>query len=66
MTSLFEKERPEWVCHTAGRAGVRPSIQDLFVYIHSNIRGTTMLMELSYKYNTKNIVFASSSSVYGG
>jgi len=66
MTSLFDKERPEWVCHMAARAGVRPSIQDPFVYIHSNIRGTTMLMELSHKYNVKNFVFASSSSVYGG
>jgi len=66
MTDLFENERPEWVCHMAARAGVRPSIQDPFVYIHSNIRGTTMLMELSHKYNVKNFVFASSSSVYGG
>ena len=42
MTDLFEKERPDWVCHMAARAGVRPSIQDLFVYILSNIRGTTI------------------------
>ena len=66
MTDLFEKERPEWVCHMAARAGVRPSIQDPFVYIHSNIRGTTLLMELSHKFGVKNFVFASSSSVYGG
>jgi len=66
MTDLFEKESPEWVCHMAARAGVRPSIQDPFVYIHSNIRGTTLLMELSHKFGVKNFVFASSSSVYGG
>lgn len=66
MAKVFEKERPQWVCHMAARAGVRPSIQDPFVYIHSNIRGTTLLMELSNKYNVKNFVFASSSSVYGG
>merc|ERR1719354_1124588 len=66
MLDVFEQERPEWVCHMAARAGVRPSIQDPFVYIHSNIRGTTLLMELSNKYNVKNFVFASSSSVYGG
>ena len=66
MLNVFEKERPEWVCHMAARAGVRPSIQDPYVYIHSNIRGTTNLMELSHKYNVKNFVFASSSSVYGG
>jgi UDP-glucuronate 4-epimerase len=66
MLNLFETERPQWVCHMAARAGVRPSIQDPYVYIHSNIRGTTNLMELSHKFNVKNFVFASSSSVYGG
>ena len=66
MLDVFEKERPEWVCHMAARAGVRPSIQDPFIYIHSNIKGTTQLMELSHKFGVKNFVFASSSSVYGG
>ena len=66
MNEIFETERPEWVCHMAARAGVRPSIDDPFVYIHSNIEGTTRLMELSAKYGVKNFVFASSSSVYGG
>lgn len=66
MANIFEDERPDWVCHMAARAGVRPSIQDPFVYIHSNIKGTTQLMELSAKYGVKNFVFASSSSVYGG
>ena len=28
MLQLFEKERPQWVCHMAARAGVRPSVQD--------------------------------------
>ena len=66
MEEIFEKEKPGWVCHLAARAGVSPSIQDPFVYIHSNIKGTTQLMELSAKHDVKNFVFASSSSVYGG
>ena len=66
MTSIFEDDKPEWVCHMAARAGVRPSIEDPYVYIHSNIEGTTRLMELSAKFGVKNFVFASSSSVYGG
>lgn len=66
MTQIFETENIKWVCHMAARAGVRPSIQDPYVYIHSNIKGTTHLMELSAKYNIENFVFASSSSVYGG
>jgi len=63
---VFEKECPTWVRHMAARAGVRPSIEDPFVYIHSNIKGTTQLMELSHEFGVKNFVFASSSSVYGG
>eukprot|EP00592_Proboscia_alata_P016264 CAMPEP_0194394904 /NCGR_PEP_ID=MMETSP0174-20130528/124115_1 /TAXON_ID=216777 /ORGANISM="Proboscia alata, Strain PI-D3" /LENGTH=421 /DNA_ID=CAMNT_0039190757 /DNA_START=112 /DNA_END=1381 /DNA_ORIENTATION=- len=66
MLEVFESEQPQWVCHMAARAGVRPSIADPFVYIHSNIRGTTQLMELSHKFGVQNFVFASSSSVYGG
>lgn len=66
MHHVFETTAPEWICHLAARAGVRPSISDPFVYIHSNIKGTTQLMELSHKFHVKNFVFASSSSVYGG
>jgi UDP-glucuronate 4-epimerase len=66
MTTIFETEQPQWVCHMAARAGVRPSINDPKVYIHSNIKGTTQLLELSAKYGVQNFVFASSSSVYGG
>jgi UDP-glucuronate 4-epimerase len=66
MSQIFEEEQPKWVCHMAARAGVRPSIQNPFVYIHSNIEGTTRLMELSARHGVANFVFASSSSVYGG
>jgi UDP-glucuronate 4-epimerase len=66
ISQVFENEQPKWICHMAARAGVRPSIQDPFVYIHSNIHGTTQLMELAHKFGVQNFCFASSSSVYGG
>ena len=44
---------------------MRPSIEDPFIYIHSNIEGTTRLLDLARQYNCKNFVYASSSSVYG-
>jgi len=66
MIKIFATENPKWVCHMAARAGVRPSIADPYVYIHSNIKGTTQLLELSHKFGVLNFVFASSSSVYGG
>jgi len=66
ITGVFERERPRWIVHMAARAGVRPSIQDPFIYVRSNIDGTTRLMELARNYKNCNFVFASSSSVYGG
>jgi UDP-glucuronate 4-epimerase len=66
VNEIFETEQPKWVCHMAARAGVRPSIEDPYVYIHSNIEGTTRLMEISARHGVQNFVFASSSSVYGG
>lgn len=65
ITDVFEKEEPEWIVHMAARAGVRPSIDDPFIYIHSNIEGTTRLLELAVRFKCRNFVFASSSSVYG-
>lgn len=50
----------------AARAGVRPSIKDPFIYVHSNILGTVKLMDRAVRHNVQNFVFASSSSVYGG
>lgn len=66
ISNVFEVTKPKWVCHMAARAGVRPSIQDPYIYIHSNIEATTRLMELSHRHGVQNFVFASSSSVYGG
>lgn len=66
LEEIFASHDIGWVCHMAARAGVRPSIQDPYVYIHSNIKGTVRLMEMAAKHSIKNFVFASSSSVYGG
>jgi len=66
METVFAEHQIKFVCHLAARAGVRPSIQDPQIYIHSNIKGTTVLMELCHKFRVSNFVYASSSSVYGG
>ena len=63
--SIFESERPTHICHLAARAGVRPSISDPYIYVHSNIEGTTRLLDLARLYRCQNFVYASSSSVYG-
>lgn len=65
MSNIFETERPNYICHLAARAGVRASIVDPYIYVHSNIEGTTRLLDLARQYVCKNFVYASSSSVYG-
>jgi len=65
MKTIFAQHGITHVCHLAARAGVRPSIQDPFIYVHSNIEGTTRLLDLARQYNIANFVYASSSSVYG-
>ncbi len=53
------------IVHLAARAGVRPSIEDPLGYQDVNINGTMVLLEACRKFNIKQFVFASSSSVYG-
>ncbi|KAG5184325.1 hypothetical protein JKP88DRAFT_348460 [Tribonema minus] len=65
MGALFAAHAPQWIVHMAARAGVRPSIQDPFVYVHSNVLGTTRLLELAARHGCRSFAFASSSSVYG-
>ena len=65
MNTIFVQEKPDKICHLAARAGVRPSIEDPFIYQKTNIEGTLNLLELSRLNDVKNFVFASSSSVYG-
>jgi nucleoside-diphosphate-sugar epimerase len=53
------------VVHLAGKAGVRPSIDDPQAYIDANITATHQVLELCRKKACKKMAFASSSSIYG-
>jgi len=66
ITKVFEANEITHVAHLAARAGVRPSIQDPFIYQQVNIEGTLNLLDLSSKAKGfENFVLSSSSSVYG-
>ena len=65
ILKLFEKEKFDYVCHLAAQAGVRYSIENPYVYFHSNINGFLNIIEASKRNNIKHLVYASSSSVYG-
>jgi len=54
------------VCHLAAQAGVRYSLEAPMEYIKSNIVGHLNILEICRNLNIKNLVYASSSSVYGG
>ena len=65
LERIFSENKIDTVVHLAARAGVRPSIEDPILYQEVNGRGTHNIFECCRKYGVKNIVAASSSSVYG-
>lgn len=66
IDSLFNKEKFDVVINLAAQAGVRYSIENPYAYIESNIVGFLNILEASRQNNIKHLVYASSSSVYGG
>ncbi|MBY5023050.1 NAD-dependent epimerase/dehydratase family protein [Streptococcus suis] len=66
VNSIFEDYRPNIVVNLAAQAGVRYSITNPDVYIESNIIGFQNILEACRHYPVEHLVYASSSSVYGG
>lgn len=65
MNNIFNTYKPSHVINLAAQAGVRYSIDNPSAYMHSNINGFFVILELCRKYNIRHFIFASSSSVYG-
>ena len=55
----------EIIIHLAGKAGVRPSIEDPQSYIENNIIASNNILEYMRSKHIKKMAFASSSSIYG-
>ncbi len=66
LEKVFVEERPEIVVNLAAQAGVRYSIENPDIYIESNIIGFYNLLEACRHHTVEHLVYASSSSVYGG
>lgn len=62
---IFEENNIDIVMHLAAMAGVRPSIENPILYQEVNCMGTQNILEEMKAHNVKNLVMASSSSVYG-
>ena len=66
IDSLFEKYHFDIVVNLAAQAGVRYSIENPDAYIESNIIGFYNILETCRQHPVEHLVYASSSSVYGG
>jgi UDP-glucuronate 4-epimerase len=66
MASLFAAEKPDRVIHLAAQAGVRYSLENPHAYIDANLQGFINILEGCRHNSVAHLVYASSSSVYGG
>ncbi len=66
MANLFKIEKFERVVHLAAQAGVRYSLQNPHAYVDSNLVGFVNVLEGCRQNAVQHLVYASSSSVYGG
>ena len=64
--NLFKQEKFDRVVHLAAQAGVRYSLQNPNAYVQSNLVGFTNVLEGCRHHHVNHLVYASSSSVYGG
>ncbi|WOB09459.1 NAD-dependent epimerase [Piscinibacter gummiphilus] len=66
MAALFAAEKFDRVVHLAAQAGVRYSLQNPHAYVDSNVSGFLNVLEGCRYHRVAHLVYASSSSVYGG
>ena len=66
LMALFEEEQPRVVVNLAAQAGVRYSLENPAAYIQSNLVGFGHILEGCRHLGVEHLVYASSSSVYGG
>lgn len=66
MSEIFMREKSKRIIHLAAQAGVRYSLSNPYAYIDSNIQGFINILEGCRQHQVEHLVYASSSSVYGG
>lgn len=66
LRGLFKEGAYDVVVHLAARAGVRPSLKDPNLYHRVNVVGGQHILDACRDFGPAHLVFASSSSVYGG
>jgi UDP-glucuronate 4-epimerase len=66
MDSVFADTRPDHVINLAAQAGVRYSLENPHAYVEANLVGFMNILEGCRHHDIAHLVYASSSSVYGG
>jgi UDP-glucuronate 4-epimerase len=66
VDGLFQKSNFDQVIHLAAWASVTPSLKNPYIYEKVNVGGTVNILEAARHHDIKNIVYAGTSSVYGG
>jgi len=66
ITKSFQSFNPNKVVNLAAQAGVRYSIENPYAYMDSNLIGFLNIIELCRHNEIEGLIYASSSSVYGG
>jgi len=66
LEACFARHRPRRVIHLAAQAGVRYSLENPHAYVQANLVGFVNLLECCRHGGVEHLVYASSSSVYGG
>src|SRR4029078_3148528 len=66
VEATFAEEKPQRVVHLAAQAGVPYSLDHPHAYINSNLTGFLHILEGCRHHGVEHLVYASSSSVYGG
>ena len=66
LKKMFKRFEPKYVVNLAAQAGVRYSIKNPSLFLNTNIKGFGNILELCKDYEISHLVYASSSSVYGG
>ncbi len=65
LKDVFKNNRIDAVINLAARAGVRASVENPWVYLDTNTKGTLNLLECCREFKIKKFVLASTSSIYG-
>ncbi len=66
LVNNLDDKNIDLIVHLGAQAGVRYSLENPWAYESSNLLGTLNIFELARKLNIEKVVYASSSSVYGG